>query len=251
MRTVVYQSFRATDVPAWMSRCMASVRAWATACGFDYRFFGDELFDRVSAADRGRIDDKLVLSDLARLLVSRELLSEGYDRTVWIDADVVVFDPDAWELPTASDYYLCHELWPVAVTSTGIQFERRVNNAISVYSRGTPFLDFYIDACRRIIARAERPHTLELGTRLLTVLQQGFPLPLLPNIGMFSPLILADLAYGTSHLLPTYLHAVDTPLVAANCCASLRDQHHQGIVLTDEVYAAAVERCLETKLRTR
>jgi len=45
MRTVVYQSFRTENVPAWISRCLESVRLWAGAKGYDYRFIGDEIFD--------------------------------------------------------------------------------------------------------------------------------------------------------------------------------------------------------------
>jgi hypothetical protein len=110
--TVVFQSYRTQGVPGWISRCMQTARRWAEIRGFDYHFVDDRLFDYIPQEFRGRTQNKVILSDLARLLVSRELLSEGYKRTVWIDADVVVFDPDPWELPTGSDFYFSHELSP-------------------------------------------------------------------------------------------------------------------------------------------
>jgi hypothetical protein len=45
-RTVVYQSYRTRDVPAWIATCMHTVRAWAASRGFDYRFIDGRLFDR-------------------------------------------------------------------------------------------------------------------------------------------------------------------------------------------------------------
>ena len=47
MKTVVYQSYRTTSVPAWIDECMKSVRRWAQLKGFEYVFFDDEIFERV------------------------------------------------------------------------------------------------------------------------------------------------------------------------------------------------------------
>ena len=45
MKTLVYQSFRTSDVPGWVTRCMKSVRGWAADRGFDYQFFDDRFFE--------------------------------------------------------------------------------------------------------------------------------------------------------------------------------------------------------------
>ncbi len=45
--TVVFQSFRTRDVPAWITRCMETARAWAALRGFDYQFLDDRFFDRI------------------------------------------------------------------------------------------------------------------------------------------------------------------------------------------------------------
>ena len=45
MKTLVCQSFRTSDVPGWVTRCMKSVRGWAADRGFDYQFFDDRFFE--------------------------------------------------------------------------------------------------------------------------------------------------------------------------------------------------------------
>ena len=45
MKTLVYQSFRTSDVPGWVTRCMKSVRGWAADRGFDYQFFDNRFFE--------------------------------------------------------------------------------------------------------------------------------------------------------------------------------------------------------------
>ena len=46
-KTLVIQSHRMPLPAPWMQRCLDSVRTWAEARGFDYRFLDDELFDLV------------------------------------------------------------------------------------------------------------------------------------------------------------------------------------------------------------
>ena len=47
LKTLVYQSFRTTDVPLWIERAMKSVRDWAEVRGYDYEFIDDKIFDLV------------------------------------------------------------------------------------------------------------------------------------------------------------------------------------------------------------
>jgi hypothetical protein len=244
--TVVYQSFRTQNVPQWISRCMQSTHDWAALRGFDYHFVDDKLFDYVPADLRARTQNKVILSDIARLLVGKELLANGYTRVVWVDADVVVFDPESWQLPTESDYYLCHELWPSPVAG-GVQFDHRVNNAVFVFSAGNPFLDFYIDSCRRVLESDREQIQWMLGTRFLKAMFGGYPVPVLKNIGMFDLNILEDLTRGSTKLLPMYMKAMSVPLVAANCCFSMTDSSHHGFTLSEPVFASVIERCIASK----
>ncbi|HEX4052931.1 MAG TPA: hypothetical protein VHX86_01570 [Tepidisphaeraceae bacterium] len=247
MHTVVFQSFRTHDVPAWIDRCMKTVRDWAAARGFDYRFIDDRFFDCVPEKYRAKTTDKIMLSDLARLMMSKQLLGEGYQRTVWVDGDVVVFAPDSWELPTDHDYYFCYEIMPVNRSSAGFRFDVRANNAVSIFSAGNPFQDFYIHACEQIMDGNANPEHWALGTYFLSWLRRAFPLPLLHNVGTFGPRVLKDLAHGTTDVLPLYVRATNVPLVAANCCVSMRDKLVTSpIEITDDLCTAAIDRCIES-----
>jgi hypothetical protein len=247
MRTVVFQSFRTNDVPEWINRCMASVQGWATSRGFEYKFIDDRLFDYVPDKYRQKIKDKIILSDLARLLASKQLLTEGHQRTIWVDADIIVFDPDAWLIPTEHDYYFCHEMAPVNKTAQGVQFDVRANNSVSVFSAGNQFQDFYIDSCRKILDQKDSPDHWGLGTHFLSWVRRAYPIPLMSNIGVFCAALLKDIMKGTAEVMPWYIRAQNVPLVAANLCASLRDAPSPPATIMDDVCKIVVDRCLESK----
>ena len=91
--TLVIQSYRTEMVPAWINRCLGSVRAWTSLCGLDYRFFGNEIFELVPTWYRERADGRLpVMTDLGRLILVREALGSGARSVFWIDADIFIFD---------------------------------------------------------------------------------------------------------------------------------------------------------------
>ncbi|HEY1921302.1 MAG TPA: hypothetical protein VGG44_00940 [Tepidisphaeraceae bacterium] len=247
MRTVVFQSFRTHDVPEWINRCTASVREWAAGQAFEYKFIDDRLFDYVPDTYRAKITNKIILSDIARLLVSKELLGQGYQRTIWVDADILVFDPDNWQIPTEHDYYFCHEMMPVNKTPQGFQFDVRANNSVSVFSAGNQFQDFYIDSCRKILDQEQVSDHWGLGTHFLSWVRRAYPMPLMHNIGMFYPPLLKDIMRGSAEVMPWYIRAQKVPLVAANLCASLRDAPSPPATIIDDVNKIVVDRCLESK----
>jgi hypothetical protein len=245
-RTVVFQSFRTQNVPEWISRCMNSARHWANLRGYDYQFLDDRFFDRIPANLRGKTSNKVILSDLARLLVSRELLNGGHDRVVWIDADVVVFSPERWTLPEEDNFYFSHELWPNPQPN-GVRLDIRANNAVMVFSAGNTFLDFYIDCCGRILATETNLKNWHLGVRFLTGIRNVCPLPLLPNIAMLGGDLIDDLLRGPRLLLAAYVRAMAVPLVAANVCASYSDPTVYGRTISDADFAAIVDQCLASR----
>jgi hypothetical protein len=68
MKTVVLQTFRSHDVPPWMARCLASVRDWAAAQGYDYQFEGDSVFALCGEEYLVAVgDNKRSITNLARL----------------------------------------------------------------------------------------------------------------------------------------------------------------------------------------
>ena len=244
--TVVVQSYRTHNAARWIGRCMETARRWARVRGFEYQFLDDRFFDLVPAQFRARTSDKVILSDLARLLVARKLLDAGHERVVWIDADVVVFDPDSWILPTQSSFYFSHELWPTP-EADHVRLDIRANNAVMVFSRGNPFLDFYIDSCHRILSADEPLKSWHLGVRFLTGIRNVSPLPLLLNIGTFGAALLLDIHSGQKLLLQAYMKAMALPLVAANCCGSVGAPMLGAQAVGEDVFESVVEQCIASK----
>jgi hypothetical protein len=248
MDTVVYQSYRTTAVPPWIERCMESVRRWAGDGGFAYERTGDAFFDPLPPWFRARVEgDPVRMSDLARLLLARTLL-ERYERAVWVDADVVVFDPGGFTIDAPEGYAFCREAWLSLTPDGRVHSSQRVNNAVSVFARGNAFLDFYIHACEAMVRRTVGPvHGLALGTRFLTLLHQAMPLPLLRSVALLSPLVTRDVAAGEDAMVRLYMSRFGAPARAANLCASFRGRSIDGIHVDDELLGAAVERLLSTR----
>ena len=248
MKTVVYQSYRTSDVPAWIERCLASVRQWAAAQGFDYRFVDDRFFDYAPAWYRTRVSGNILLvSDLARLELAKELLGEGHSRAIWIDADVLVFAPQRFHIDVTQGYAFCRELWLAPSAQPGrLVGTLRINNAVSVFAADQRFLDFYIDACERIVRGAqEQLSTLSVGTRFLTELHKLVPFPLIEQVGLFSPVLMRILADGQiSEALTLYQQTTGAPIHAANLCASFRNTLADGVDMTDELYGRVIDHLL-------
>jgi hypothetical protein len=250
MHTLVCQSYRLADVPAWLDACLGSVRAWAQVQGFDYRFVDDRLFDY--APDWYRIKtggDVLPVSDLARLLLIREAFGQGYQRVVWADADILVPDPAAFTIGVNAGYAFCREVWVGLRHRRGALtcLDANVNNAVCVFVQPNSFLDFYIEACQSRIRSLSQVDRLDAGSRLLTALHDLVRLPLLANVALFSPLVLADVARGGGAALDAYLAHFAAPIHAANLCGSFRGKCHDGVTVDDALFAAAVERLLRTR----
>jgi hypothetical protein len=111
MKTIVYQSYRGNETPNWLETCMQTVKNWAELKDFDYQRV-DNFFDYVPDwyidKSQGKIN---IIADLARLEIAKKFLNQGYDQTIWMDADVVVFDPDNLNIDTSEEYLVCREVW--------------------------------------------------------------------------------------------------------------------------------------------
>lgn len=224
MRTVVYQSFRTENVPPWIAACLESVRTWATVQGFDYRFFDDAFFDLVPADIRPRASEyKCVLADYARLVAARDLLKEGWDRAIWIDADAVVFAPERFTIPIDQGYAFCREVWLDRIVWGKPQFNLTVNNAASVFCRDQTIIDFYLDTARSILTSSQPLTGLSIGTEFLLKLRRAHAFPLLTTIGIFGPEMARRYLQNDGDFLRPYLNFQTSPIYAANLCLS-----HQG-----------------------
>lgn len=243
-RTVVFQSFRTHDVPAWLAACLASVRAWADSAGHDYVFYDDEFFGFAPDWYREKCAGQVLpITDLARLVAARRLLDAGYARAVWVDADMFVFAPDAFRLPElATGYAFCREWWFAEhPTEERYALTPKVNNSVSVFDAGNPFLDFYIQSITNLVAVRPEVGRLAVGTDFLTHLSMVVPMAVMNVVGVLSPPLLLDCASPDPAKLRAYRERVGVPLVAANLCSSLRHSEHRGRILTDDVFERAME----------
>lgn len=202
---------------------METVPQWAEQRGYAYRFYDDSFFDRVPAWFRERVRQLILpMSDLARLLVARELLDAGFDRVIWVDADVLIFNMERFEVDVAGNCAFCRELWLGEAGDGTMQIYTRVNNAVTMFMRDSKLLDFYIEAVQAFTRhKPGRINRADLGTVFLSRLHALAHFPLLSNVGMISPWLLADIANGQGDLVRRYMEHVKMPVYAANLCGSL------------------------------
>ena len=226
MKTVVYQSYRTTEVAPWIECCLASVRDWTAAQGWDYRFIGDEIFDLAPGWYRDKAQGRTpVITDLCRLILARDLLAEGYVRVIWLDADVLIFDPENLHITVSEEFAFGQETWIQPGKGAGkgrrLKATTNVHNALCVFTEGNSFLDFYIHACLSVVRRIEGPMVPQLvGPKLLTALHNILGFQLAPEVGAFSPLLLSDIAGGGGPALDLYRESAPATARAANLCAS-------------------------------
>jgi hypothetical protein len=191
--------------------------------GFGYRFEGDELLARVPGDIRALYADRpSTLADVARLVWAQELLDAGAERVVWLDADVLVFDPDALALPQA-DHAFGRELWVETDPAKPRRWRvrRHLHNAVCLFAPGNPVLDFYLHAALRILRHPDhRGPAQAVGPKLLTALHAFARFPTIDSVGALSPPVLRDLAAGGGPALER-LRGASPALAAANLCASL------------------------------
>jgi hypothetical protein len=281
--TLVYQSYRVDNVPSWIAACSRTVQAWARAQGHDYEFVDDRLFDYVPTWLRERVRHaKLPMSDYARVALANEILRRGYQRCIWVDIDVVIFDPANFQANNgAREFALTAEIWfdsadiarlpqplPRALTveedkrllrhmlqapaSTAPEFKpvcfENVANAVMIQSAGGYFADLYLRTVEAYARNVRGPISpVTIGTRLLTTLQSLHFFPLVQDVGMLSPLVMAALATDDSAVLGEYMRRVGGSLSAANLCSSFGGQVRRGVEMNEELYEQVLDLLLTTR----
>ena len=240
MKTIVYQSYIGNDTPAWLKICMHTVENWSKFNGFDYQR-EDNFFQYVPdwyiEKSQGKIN---VIADLARLEIAKKFLDSGYDRAIWIDADVVIFDLENLLVNTKEDYLLCREIWldtknDANLGKRTLSCIKKVTNSLLFFRKNNSFLDFYIYACKSIIKnQKDKFSRLAVSTEFLSKLSDIIELPLFPNMGLFSPILMHGLVEDRTTVIQLYAESLESPVFAANLCLSYRNQSYKGIMVTDK-----------------
>jgi hypothetical protein len=228
---------------------MESVRGWAASNGLTYEFVDDRLFGYAPAWYRAKVaDNKLLVADLARLELARELLGR-YERVIWVDADMLIFDPQPATFRLEDGYAFCREVWLWRKPGGELLvLPDRVNNSICVFERGNRVLDFLIHAAQALVRNsASKVRPVQVSTEFLSGLNAAMGLPLLRHVGMLSPYVIGALVAEDAALLQAYMAKVGEPLFAANLCASFRDPANHGSTLEEHYFERATEKLLATR----
>jgi len=239
-RSLVFQSCDPAKTTPWLAICLDSVAQWAAARGHGYRRIGNALFDPLpdgfAAACAGR---RLPMSDLARLLWCRRLLTEGWDQVLWIDSDVLVTAPAAFAVEAEGSESLCRELW-LWREEGQIRARWAVNNCVMAWRAGSAVLDYYIHACTVLADAEEGPGALGLGPGFLTRLDAAAPLPQIDSVMTLSPLLIEAVLDGDAALLANARTLWAAPIHAVHLCASLSGQGGPALTAGAD-YARVVE----------
>jgi len=246
-QTLVLQSFHAPPWPEPITVCVDSVKAWARTHGFEHRFLGDEIADLLPSGYRENCHGRWpVMTDLARLLWARRCIDEGVESVVWIDADVLVFAPRRFAPPDGVDHAVGREVWVARDAKGRWRARRHVHNAVLLFRKGTPALDFLIHATRRMVERLERPASPQIvGPKLLSSLHNLVGFPVMETAGMISPPVLSDLIAEGGPALDCHLRALDQPMAAVNLCHSLLGSTVDGVTVDESLLARGADALLK------
>lgn len=219
MRTVLIQAYSGA-IPEWMSSCMKSVRIWANLKQFEYQFFGDDFLTLVPRWYRKKANGQIcVESDLARLLLAKRLLCAGADRVIWIDTDVVVWEPQRFEISEEVPFGFIKEVWLWTEADNRILCRKQVTNSVCVFCRNSmDWLAGYIEDCEAIVSAVWSRDLVETATRYLTLRHRAERLPLIDNVGVFGATVMNAITARDNEPLRELMRKHGQPLYAANLC---------------------------------
>jgi len=221
VRTLVIQSYRREAVPQWIDRCLASVAGWARLRGYDYLLTGDEAFALCGTDYLAQVgDNKRSITNLCRLELLRNAHRDGYERAVWLDADVLVFDPGAFAVTGVRRYAFARETY-LSIPSPGAwRGISAVNNSAIVCMRGEPDLDFLIAATRHVAAHRQIRTNYQVGGDLIKGLRASLQFETLGDVAMLSHGAMRAIVQNAEPILRAQARLHGTPVHAANLCAT-------------------------------
>jgi hypothetical protein len=235
--TIVIQTFRNHTIPAWIQRCLDSVQTWARLHEYEYSLVGDEFYHLCGPEYLARgSKNPQAITNLARLVATRQRLDAGYQRVIWMDADVFVFDPAklVFDFPAKSlppGYAFGREVWLGRHAGVTHVMPPRPHNAATFFTQGAVDLDMLITLIRHIDAKRQIVSNYQVGVCLLDGLQYSLMFPTFSHVGMFSPLLLRALVERDEKTLRFYGQAYRYQACAGNFCLSLQDEVTEAVLL--------------------
>ncbi len=222
MRTLVIQSCSNKQRETWIKDCINSVIRWAKIKNYTYRLIDDALFTVVPEWYMQKVGARLpIAADYARLVFIQKALEEGFEQVIWLDADVLIFDP-ALAFDFSGTCAFGHEVW-VQEREGKIEARTNVHNAVCVFRQGCVILPFLLYTIISMMKRVDPAHLAPqfVGPKLLNALHPLCDFALLPQVGALSPLVVADICNGGVVALNLMLFKSKVQPMAVNLCASL------------------------------
>ena len=240
--TLIIQSSRTPFPYIWLKSCLTSVKDWCELNQYEYQFLNDELFDFVPDDILKKTStQRVIATDLARLLACKAALEKGYETVIWLDADFLIFDPVNFILPDES-FALGRELWVQHDKQGKLKVYKKLHNAFLMFRQNNHFLDFYIETAERLLRKNSGTIPPQfIGPKLLTALHGISCFPVMETAGMLSPCVIRDILMGNGPALDLFVDRSTHSVTGANLCTS---SCHRGEVLESEM-----ERLIELLLR--
>ncbi|MHB8408983.1 MAG: hypothetical protein ACYDHY_12975 [Acidiferrobacterales bacterium] len=231
---------------------MRSVQTWAAANQWNYEFLDDRFLSLAPQWVRQHCAGNLyAITDVCRLQWMRNALDAGYERVIWADADILVFEASLVNVQTVRGHAFAHELFLCLSPDGGVTLIEGLNNSLMVFEKQQEVLDVYLAKCLarlRSLPPGAVPRTA-LGPTLLRELRSEHPLHPLHGIGLFTLAVMREIANGGGRLIPELLRSSPARLGAANLCHFLRNLTPVADrARFDLLYEAAVQRLLRSPL---
>lgn len=209
-------------------------------------FLGDEFLAYAPDWFREKSRSILPVTDLARLVLINEQLA-NFDQVIWIDADVLVFDPKQFNvtLEENSNFAFTSEVWVSSPTEGYPIFHKRVNNAVCVFNKHAKEIDYFIQCALSVMKVLDNANAWDVGVNFLTHAHTVKKFQLLNNVGMMSPALMNDINNNKIEYLP-YVGKIIQPVAAANLCSSFVHKKDYFDTSQDS-YEQLVEILLATK----
>jgi hypothetical protein len=195
----------------------------------DYSLAGDEFYDLCGPEYLGRGNkNPQAITNLARLVATRQRLDAGYQSVIWMDADVFVFDPVklVFDFPAdhlATGYAFGREVWvsrdPAGVIRVSTPL---AHNAATFFTPDAVDLDMLLTLIRHIDAKRKIVSNYQVGVNLLRGLQGSLMFPTFSHVSVFSPILVRAIAERDKKVLRLYGHAYQYEACAANLGLSLQ-----------------------------
>lgn len=190
--------------------------------GWDYRLLGDELFRGVPLAISLKARSRLPLADLGRLLWTKRFLQD-WDRVIWLDSDVLVFDPNSFAIATDNEDLVCREiLIQRREGSTEVDASFGHNPTALMFGRESPLLDEWLHAIENHAAHSPGFGDADFGREMLAGIARKRPLTAIESIGHFNAAILREIHGLPGEALRKLVEKAGGPFAAGNLCGHYR-----------------------------